>query len=189
MKYIVILLAALTVLTGCVSPDSTLSETTLPDSDLPESAQTDSIPDMEMAIKISDDTKEWELGFMDRITSGILIEFVPVGDSINSWKEMVEHQIVFTQKGLEEYVAKWELDLINADSDIELESSKNTDNSITAIYTSIKANEFGIRRFIKASDGIYMVSYHARSKSKNDSTVAIWERIIATAELIPNPEK
>ena len=102
---------------------------------------------------------------------------------------MVAQQIVFTQQNLNEYVSRWESGLINSDSNIELKKVKNTDGSITATYSSVKANEFSTRRFIKASDGIYMLAYHARPKSKNDSTVAVWEKIIAKSKLIPNPAK
>jgi len=110
-------------------------------------------------------------------------------DSVQSWKEMVAQQTVFTPATLNEYIATWELGLINVDPDAELEKTKNADGSFTIVYSSAKADESGIRRFIKGSDGIYMIAYHVRLQYNDPSKTAIWSKIIAEAKLVPNPAK
>lgn len=117
------------------------------------------------------------------------MELVPAGDSVQSWKEMVAQQTVFTPATLNEYIATWELGLINVDPDAELEKTKNADGSFTIVYSSAKADESGIRRFIKGSDGIYMIAYHVRLQYNDPSKTAIWSKIIAEAKLVPNPAK
>lgn len=165
------MLASALVLTGCVMPGY-----------IPT-------PDMSVSFNPSSDTREWQPQFMDANLSGFIMELVPAGDSIKSWKEMVAQQTVFTPAGLNEYIATWELGLINADADIELQKTTNADGSITIDYSSNKANESGIRRFIKGSDGIYMIAYHVRPQYKDSSKTAIWSKIIAEAKLVPNPAK
>jgi hypothetical protein len=64
-----------------------------------------------------------------------------------------------------------------------------TDGSIFVTYTSLKADETSMRRFIKGKDGVYMLAYHVRPSLKKDETLKIWDDIIRTANLIPNPEK
>lgn len=66
---------------------------------------------------------------------------------------------------------------------------QHQDGSILATYTSVSADESSMRRFIQGKDGIYMLAYHVRPKLKKDDTFKIWEEILRTAELIPNPRK
>ena len=117
------------------------------------------------------------------------MEFVPQGDSIKKWKELVAQQIVFTKESLRKYVDTWKGGLLKADSKVEVKEETMTDGSILVTYTSLKADETSIRRFIKGKDGVYMLAYHVRPNLKKDEIVKIWEDIIRTANLVPNPEK
>ncbi len=146
-------------------------------------------PDMAMSFAIKKDSREWVQESMDGNNSGIIIEFVPQGESINAWKEMVAQQIAFTKISLREYVDGWKAMLLRADPKIELKEEVNQDGSILVIYTSILANETSMRRFIKGSDGIYALAYHVRPKLKNEEIFAVWSSIIQKANLVPNPEK
>ena len=46
-----------------------------------------------------------------------------------------------------------------------------------------------MRRFMKGKDGVYMLAYHVRPQLKKEETLRIWDDVIRTAKLIPNPEK
>lgn len=169
MRYIVILLAAAALLSGCATFIPT--------------------PDMAMSWNPSADTRKWQPQFVDGNPSGFIMELVPAGQLINDWKEMVSQQTVFTPATLSEYVSTWKGMLKSTDPNAKLKETKNRDGSRTVVYSSLKANELGIRRFIKASDGIYMIAYHVRPQYKNATTTSTWNKIIAQAQLVPNPQR
>lgn len=115
-------------------------------------------------------------------------EFVLEGDSIKSWKEMVSWQFADTSVSLRKYVDAWKDGLLTADSKIDIKEEAIGDDSIIVTYTSQSAGETSIRRFIKDKDGVYILAYHVRPKFKKDETFKIWDDIIRTATLIPNPK-
>ena len=117
------------------------------------------------------------------------MEFVPQGGSIKKWKEMAAQQIAFTKESLRKYVDTWKTMLLKADAKVDFKEETMTDGSILVTYTSPSADETSMRRFIKGKDGVYMLAYHVRPELKKDETFKIWEDIIRTANLIPNPEK
>jgi len=135
------------------------------------------------------DSRKWTPQYQNGTKSGFIMEFVPQGDSIKKWKELVAQQIVFTKESLRKYVDTWKGGLLKADSKVEVKEETMTDGSILVTYTSLKADETSIRRFIKGKDGVYMLAYHVRPNLKKDEIVKIWEDIIRTANLVPNPEK
>jgi hypothetical protein len=146
-------------------------------------------PDSAMAFYINKDARKWAPQFQDGNKKGFIMEFVIDGDSIKSWKEMVAQQIAFTKTPLRKYVDTWKGLLLKADSKVEFTDGTNTDGSITESYTSISADETSIRRFIQGKDGIYMLAYHVRPKLKDPDIWKIWQGIIESAKLIPNPQK
>jgi hypothetical protein len=146
-------------------------------------------PDSAMGWRSNKDHREWTMQYGDRNKGGFIGEFVPKGDSIESWKEMVAHQIVFTTTTLRNYVDTWKDMLRKTDSQADIKEETLADGSILVTYTSFLADETSMRRFIKGQDGVYMLAYHVRPKWKKDDIFKIWEDIIRTANLIPNPEK
>ncbi|MEI7850195.1 MAG: hypothetical protein WCH86_00015 [Kiritimatiellales bacterium] len=146
-------------------------------------------PSMAVGFDIRRDVREWEQKFIEGDAKGFICEFVPAGDAIEAWNELVAQQIIFTKQALPEYVERWKAGLLGADPDIRLKEQENKDGSITVHYHSDKANEAGIRRFMKASDGIYMLTYQVRPKSKNEPVYQLWSDIIEKATLSPNPHR
>jgi len=146
-------------------------------------------PDMALSFALNKDPRKWVSQFLDGNASGIIQEFVPQGESIDAWKEMVAQQIAFTKVSLREHVDGWKARLLRADPKIEIKEETNRDGSILVTYTSILADETSMRRFIKGSDGVYMLAYHVRPKLKKAGTFKIWLGIISSASLVPNPEK
>ena len=146
-------------------------------------------PEMAMGFAINKDPQKWVPQFMDGNKSGIIFEFVPDGQSINSWNEMVAQQIAFTKESLRKHVDDWKAMLLKADPKIEIKEEQSEDGSILVTYTSLAAKEMSMRRFIKAKDGVYMIAYHVRPALKDDARIKIWLEIITTANLVPNPEK
>lgn len=146
-------------------------------------------PEMAMSFAMNKDTTRWIAQFMDGNATGIILELVPEGQSINAWHEMVAQQIAFTKKPLRKHVDEWRAMVLRADPKIELKEEELTDKSILVTYTSVAAHEMGIRRFIKAKDGVYMLAYHVRLSLQDEKRVATWREIVSEASLVPNPER
>lgn len=146
-------------------------------------------PEMAMSFAMNKDTTRWVAQFMDGNAGGIIFELVPEGQSINGWHEMVAQQIAFTKEPLRKHVDEWKAMLLRADPEIEISEQVLKDGSILVTYTSMAAHEMGIRRFIKAKDGVYMLAYHVRPSLRDEKRVAIWRGIVTEASLVPNPER
>jgi ADP-glucose pyrophosphorylase len=146
-------------------------------------------PAMAVSFDIKQASREWVQSTMDGNAKGFVAEFIPKGDSIKSWNELVAQQIFFTGQSLTEYVKLWKSGLVKVDPNAQFKERKNKDGSITIDYTSLKENEAGIRRFMKASDGIYMITYQVRPKLKDDKVYQLWTTIIDNASLARNPYK
>jgi len=146
-------------------------------------------PEMAMGFAMNKDTQKWVPKFMDGDKTGIIFEFVPEGQTIDAWKEMVAQQIAFTPVTLRKHVDDWKAMLLRADPKIEIKEEQKEDGSILVTYTSLAAQEMSMRRFIGAKDGIYMLAYHVRPAFKDEGRVKIWLDIITAAYLRPNPVK
>jgi len=146
-------------------------------------------PEMTMGFAMNMDPQKWMPKFMDGDKTGIILEFVPEGQKIDSWKEMVAQQIAFTKVSLRKHVDDWKAMLLRADPKIEIKEEQKEDGSILVTYTSLAAQEMSMRRFIKAKDGVYMIAYHVRPALKDEARVKIWLEIITAANLVPNPQK
>lgn len=146
-------------------------------------------PEMAISIAFGDDSVQWSMQNLNGNSEKILAEFTPAGQSIESWIEMVAQEITFTKNPLSKHASNWKQMVTTADPAIQIEEKENEDGSITIIYRSKAFNEFSMRRFIKAKDGVYALAYHMRLNQLDDARVAIWEGIISKAHLVKNPEK
>lgn len=135
------------------------------------------------------DPRPWEAQHTNGNRDGFIMEFVVKGDSINSWKEMFAQQISFTRATTRQFADAFKRGLVRSDPNIEMQETANLDGSITLSYTSISADETSIRRFIKGTDGIYMLAYHVRPKLKDGGLWQTWRAIVDEASLVPNPAK
>jgi hypothetical protein len=142
-----------------------------------------------MSFRMEKDPRKWTAQYQNGNKSGFMMEFVPEGDSIKNWKEMAAQQIAFSKEPVRKYVDVWKEMLLNADPKVDIHEETIADGSVFVTYTSALADETSMRRFIKGNDGIYMLAYHVRPKLKKDGTIKIWDDIIRTAQLVPNPEK
>ncbi|MBS0664483.1 MAG: hypothetical protein JSR48_14550 [Verrucomicrobia bacterium] len=145
-------------------------------------------PLMAMSWKQDLDPKKWELKRLDGSARGLVAEFVPAGDDLNAWKEMVAQQVVFFRRPLAEYVARWKERMLKADPGMTLKEEDDPDGSITVSYTSFFAREQSIRRFVPGPDGVYMLAYHVRPGLAEVERLQLWREILRQAKLSPNPE-
>ncbi|QNN21287.1 hypothetical protein HED60_03050 [Planctomycetales bacterium ZRK34] len=150
-------------------------------------------PDMAMAWKQEKDSRKWTAAYKAGNETRIIMEFVPQGDDIEAWKELVIHQIDFTPRSLREYVDAWKAMLVRADPKIKITEEKFEDGSFLMTFESItpehQSDEFCVRRFIKGSDGIYQLAYSVRPSLKKENIVKLWTEILTDARLVPNPQK
>src|SRR2546426_12483697 len=146
-------------------------------------------PDSAISFAINKDSRKWQPQYQNGCSTRIILELVPRGDSIEKWKELVAVQIDFARAPLRLFVDTWKDLLVKADPKVELKEETAKDGSILVTYKSPAADEFSQRRFIKGSDAVYMLAYHVRPKLKNEARLQIWSGIIASATLVPNPQK
>ncbi len=147
------------------------------------------IPTPQMAISWSmkGDPRQWAPQGVKRSPAGFLLQFVPAGDSIAAWNEMIAQQIVFGAPALPVFVKAWKTGLLKADPKTELTETTNPDGSVWLTSTSLANDAICQRRFIQGPDGIYMLAYFVRPRLKNDDTFKAWSEIIGAATLIPSP--
>jgi hypothetical protein len=146
-------------------------------------------PDMAISFNMNRDPKKWDGQLVTAEEWGFIFEFVPHGETTNTWTEMVEQQIGFTPTSLRNYVDVWKAGMLRADTKIVFNEQTRKDGSLVVAYASATGQEISVRRFIKGNDGIYMLAYLVRPKSRDDSRLNIWIDIIDAAELVHNPNK
>ena len=146
-------------------------------------------PASAISFAINKDSRKWTPQHQAGNSTRIILEMVPRGDSIEKWKELVAVQIDFARAPLRLFVDTWKGLLVKADPKVELKEEIANDGSIVLTYKSPAANEFSQRRFMKGSDAVYMLAYHVRPKLKNEARFKTWSGIIASAGLVPNPQK
>lgn len=141
-------------------------------------------PAMAMQFDMQKDTRQWTTAFADGNETSVIMEFVPAGQDIESWTEMVSQQTLITRAPLQEFVDHWHNGLLGADPDIQYSEQSDPTGAITIGYRSNRANEAAISKFIQGPDGIYMLAYHARPGALDQSTYQRWQEIIAGAVLV-----
>jgi hypothetical protein len=146
-------------------------------------------PEMAMSFDMGKDSRKWIPRYQAGTEERIIFELTPEGQTIEEWKEMVAQQIDFTKASLQDHFNGWKAMLLQADPKIQITEEKLKDGSILATYASIAADEMSVRRFIKASDGVYMLAYHVRPKLKTEEIWKLWSDIVVRSHLVPNPEK
>ena len=154
------------------------------DKKIPAPAEDPANPAMTIRFDIAKDPRKWTQASQERVARAIITEYVPQGDSIESWKEVVSTKVSLTTVAVQAHVESWKARLGKIDPKIEIKDEANADGSITATYTSLAANESSIRRFFKGNDGIYMLTYHVRPKLKSEETFKLWQSIISSATLV-----
>lgn len=147
-------------------------------------------PDMAMTIPFGEDSEtQWEMKFMDGNRKKIIVEFTPKGQTIEAWREMLAQEVTFTKKSLEKHLDGWKKMIRSADPNIEIKEEKKEENLSIYTYRSELFNEFSIRIFIKASDGVYAQAYHIRLDQPNKERIELWSSLIPKSSLMPNPHK
>lgn len=134
----------------------------------------------------SPDGRRWVPLFMSGSSKGFLIEYAPSEDLSSPWSELVIHQTIYTKQSAQQFAESWAEQRRALDPHISIESSINSDGSITLTYFSLIVHEMGTRRFIRAEDGIYMICYQVRPDLRDDDIYAAWEGAIIAATLEDN---
>jgi len=174
MKSILVIFPLLFIAIGCVT---THSKSFIP------------TPDQAISMKMGDDPIKWEMDHLDAGPTGFIAEFVPIGQTINAWKEMVSQQITFTGDSNSKHIANWKDMITQGDPKVVIIQIATDSASTTVSYQSQAFNEYSLRRFIQGSDGIYAFAYHVRLDEMDEARVKLWSDIITDSKLIKNPQK
>jgi len=140
-------------------------------------------------MAMGNDSMKWKIDHLDRSPSGFIAEFVPEGQTIQAWDQMVAQQITFTNANLSEHIKQWKNMITTGDPDVIVSQETSNFSSITFSYKSQKFNEYSLRKFTKGSDGIYALAYHVRLNQIDPKRVNLWTEIISDSDLVRNPEK
>lgn len=146
-------------------------------------------PDMAMSIPFADDTVQWDMQSMNGNRKKILAEFVPQGQTINSWKEMMAQEITFTRGSLKKHLKQWKRMIQKADPKVEITEIESGEERALFTYRSEAFDEFSIRIFFKGTDGIYAQAYHIRLSNYSQARVDLWSELIKKTTLSRNPIK
>ena len=146
-------------------------------------------PDSAMSFRLGDDPRNWTMVFSNGDRGAIIAEFTINQEDIDHWSEMVAQQIDFVPLPLDQHFRNWVAMLKHADPKIVINFDHLADGSILATYDSQAFDELSVRRFIKGSDGVYMLAYHVRHRLKKPEIWSVWTAIVANASLVRNPEK
>ncbi len=104
-------------------------------------------PAMAMSFEfLKKDPRNWTPAHRDGNELGIIMELVPKGDDVAGWKELVVHQIAFTDASVRKFVDVWKGGLTNAAPEAECKEDVAKDGSILVTYTAVKADEVGMRK-------------------------------------------
>ncbi len=144
-------------------------------------------PDQAVNFSLIDPSREWEVQTLEGTAQGFLMELVPKGERVESWNEMLAQDIVFSSQALPAFAEGWLMKLFTADPEAASEKQMLNDGAILIIYQSDVANEFGIRKFMQGTDGIYMFAYHSRPVDYDELTIARWKKAVTDAVLVDNP--
>lgn len=145
-------------------------------------------PEKAISMRMGADPVKWNIDYADGSPQVIILEFVPEGQQIQDWKEMVSQQINFTDLTLADHIDAWKRMITQVDPNVSLSEVLSDSDSQTVSYRSEVFNEFAMRRFIKGPDGIYAIAYHVRLNLLDEDRLELWSDIIATSELVQNPK-
>lgn len=146
-------------------------------------------PDSAMSFKMGDDSRHWTMVFQNGDRTSVIAEFTIDKEDIDHWSEMVAQQIDVVPLPLDQHFRNWVTTLKRADPKIVITQERLADGSILATYDSQSFDELSVRRFIKGSDGVYMLAYHVRHRLKKPDIWNLWTTIVSKASLVPNPMK
>ncbi len=154
------------------------------------SAQGVPTPDMKTALPINRDSQvKWVSAHSKGNETHIIVELVPEGQSLKAWKEMLANQITFTRDNLKRHVDDWKTRVRKADPKVEIEGLNISNSSITVIYRTKQMDEYSVRKFLRGTDGIYVIAYHNRLSRFNRERADLWISILKDARLVPKPPK
>ncbi len=137
------------------------------------------------------DDKEWELGWSNESPTGLMTEFVPKGQNVENWKELVTLQTFTNLKansasqflndflsGLKEKEPSVKINLIAVSPDeamVEwniLNSKQNPD-------------QYELDRVIKGKQGLHMIHYAVKGSKLSNSQRDKWLNFLRSAKLKP----
>ena len=147
------------------------------------------VPRYAVLFDFNRDSRQWSPQSPDEQSQEAILEFVPHGDSLEAWRELVVEQVALTATPLHEFVEAWKQKLSKANFDLQLKEDVLSDGSVLVSYSSQSANETGMRRFIQGKDGIYMVAYEVRPSFKNEGIYHTWEGILHSARLVRSSDQ
>jgi hypothetical protein len=147
-------------------------------------------PKLTVGFDMNQDTAvKWHMGYVDGKANGFVCEFVPEGQSVNAWTELVTNIVAFdeTDPILLNTVKAWEDKIAKADSSASFKNTPLKDGSYLAEYSAPNGNEFGIYHFFRGPDATYRMGYATRMSPDKDARLDLWRKIILEARLEPNP--
>jgi hypothetical protein len=141
-------------------------------------------PKMSMSFNPKEDQNtNWQAAHQAASPAFFLMELTPNGTDPKNWNELVTSTVTFNVE-LDKYMDAWVGQLQGAGAQLT-GAQRLPDGSILIAYTSPSEN--GIWRYIQGPDATYGLSYQTRPSTEDAQKKAIWEKILRSASLVPNP--
>ncbi len=135
------------------------------------------------------DNKEWDLGWQNKTDTTRIVEFIPKGQAVENWKELVTLQFY---PGLQSYAPG---DYLSA----FLGHLQSTDSQVTSKIISTSAddalaewhilnsnknpNQFEVDRVVKGTEGLHMIHYAIKTSNWSDDERTKWLNFLCSAKL------
>ncbi len=132
---------------------------------------------------------KWIPVMMDAKRKVIKVELVPEGQSAYSWKEKIGQEIYYTNDSLDEHFKDWEKRLKKEYKDVTTTQETLADGSKYVTYFSKQNYDTAQQRWIRQTDGIYIMSFHIRPLVRTSERTERVEKLLKEGGLKPAPAK
>lgn len=140
------------------------------------------------------DEKDWELGWSNKSSEVYILEFVPKGDNVEHWKELITFEFYpGLQKKIncEEFALGFVKQFRQNEPNLKVMYYLNKPNDVIfewVLNDSAKnPDQDEMDRIILGEEGIHMIHYVKKTKSLSEAERTKWLNFLKSATLIKEP--
>ena len=134
------------------------------------------------------DNKEWEIGWQNHTDACYICEFVPKGQTVENWKELVTLQFYPNlQKCSAQDFMKAFLSRLNKDEPkVRIRPiSSSSDNAVVewdVLNSKNNPDQYEVDRVIKGEQGLHMIHYAVKTNDWPESDRTKWLNFLTSAK-------
>jgi hypothetical protein len=135
------------------------------------------------------DNKDWEIGWSNKTERSAMYEFVPKGQTVQNWKELVTLQFYpgMQDRSAADFMKSF-LALLQSDEPLakaEMISSSPDDTMMewNVLGSKQNADQFELDRVIRGKQGLHMIHYAVKTSSFSSADRSKWLNFLRSAKL------